>query len=171
MTFTMAAPRRSGLQRFGPTDAPLLYETSVMTMPTLDPPATDEMMEWATASGNVVKVLFGDPEADGMSLVWSWFAPEYPLPRHSHSADCMYYVTKGELRMGRQVIREGEGFFVPSGAPYAYTAGSEGVEVLEFRSTSTFDMQISESMPRWEKILESVRTHRDQWQRETPAHH
>jgi hypothetical protein len=42
--------------------------------------------------------------------------------------------------------------------------------VLEFRGTSTFDMQITESLPRWEKILESVRTHRDEWVQETPAH-
>jgi hypothetical protein len=35
----------------------MLYETTMMSMPTMDPPALDEMMEWATASGNVVKVL------------------------------------------------------------------------------------------------------------------
>ena len=98
MTFPMGTPRTKGLQRFGgPTDAQLLYETQLMKMPTMDPPAPDELMEWATASGQVVKVLFGDPEAGGMSLVWSWFAPDFPLPRHSHSADCLYYVTKGEL--------------------------------------------------------------------------
>jgi hypothetical protein len=148
----------------------MLYETAMMSMPTLDPPAMDEMMEWATASGNVVKVLFGDPEAGGMSLVWSWFAPNFPLPRHSHSADCLYYVTKGELHMGRQVVGQGEGFFVPDGAPYAYTAGPDGVEVLEFRGTSSFDMQITESLDRWGKMLESVRAHRDQWAEETPAH-
>ncbi len=148
----------------------MLHETTMMSMPTVDPPAMGEMIEWATASGNVVKVLFGDPDAGGMSLVWSWFAPNFPLPRHSHSADCLYYVTKGELRMGSQVVREGEGFFVPDGAPYAYTAGPDGVEVLEFRGTSTFDMQITESLPRWQKMLESVRSHRDQWAEEMPAH-
>lgn len=166
----MGTGERSGLQRFGPAGAPLLYETSMMSMPTMDPSAPDEMVEWATSSGHVVKVLFGDPENGGMSLVWSWFAPNYPLPRHSHSADCLYYVTKGELHLGRQVVREGEGFFVPDGAPYAYTAGPEGVEILEFRSTSTFDMKITENLPRWEKILESVRLHRDQWAQELPAH-
>ena len=36
-------------------------------------------MEWALSSGQVVKVLFGDPEAGGMSLVWSWFAPSLPV--------------------------------------------------------------------------------------------
>ncbi len=126
MTFAMGTPRRSGLQRFeGPLHAPLLHETGMMSMPTMEPPAMEELAEWATASGQVVKVLFGDPDAGGMSLVWSWFAPNFPLPRHSHSSDCLYYVTKGELHMGRQVVKEGEGFFVPDGAPYAYSAGPE----------------------------------------------
>ncbi len=118
MTFPMGTPRtRVCSASAGQPDAPLLYETQLMKMPTMDPPAPDEMMEWATASGQVVKVLFGDPEAGGMSLVWSWFAPNFPLPRHSHSADCLYYVTKGELHMGRQVVKEGEGFFVATARP------------------------------------------------------
>ena len=131
--FFMGTPRRAGMQRFGgPADARLLHATQMMSMPTMDPPAPAELIEWATASSQVVKVLFGDPESGGMSLVWSWFAPHFPLPRHSHSADCLYYVSKGELHMGNLVVKEGEGFFVPSGAPYAYTAGPDGVEVLEF---------------------------------------
>ena len=171
MTFPMGTPRTKGLERFsGPADAQLLYETQLMKMPTMDPPASDELMEWATASGQVVKVLFGDPEAGGMSLVWSWFAPDFPLPRHSHSADCLYYVTKGELHLGRQVVKEGEGFFVADGASYAYTAGPDGVEVLEFRAVSEFDMQITESLPRWAKMVEIAREHRDTWAEELPAH-
>jgi len=167
----MTRSSKGGLQRFGPDQAPLLHETGMMTMPTMDPPAMDQMLEWATASGNVVKVLFGDPQGDGLSLVWSWFAPHFPLPRHSHpGGDCIYYVTKGELRMGRQTVRPGEGFFVPDGAPYAYTAGPEGVEILEFRGTSSFEMEITESLPRWEAMLETVRAHRDRWAEELPAH-
>jgi hypothetical protein len=171
MALPMSTLRRSGLQRFGgPREAPLLHETQMMSMPTMDPPAPDELVEWATASGQVVKVLFGDPERGGMSLVWSWFAPHFPLPRHSHSADCLYYVQKGELHMGRQVVREGEGFFVPDGAPYAYTAGPEGVEILEFRAVSSFDMQITESLPRWAKMVDISRDNRDAWAEEFPAH-
>jgi hypothetical protein len=46
----MGTPREKGLQRFGgPPDAKLLYETQLMKMPTMDPPAPDELMEWATA--------------------------------------------------------------------------------------------------------------------------
>ncbi len=91
----MGTPRRAGMQRFGgPADARLLHATQMISMPTMDPPA----------------------ESGGMSLVWSWFAPHFPLPRHSHSAACLYYVSTGELHMGKQVVKEGEGFFVPSGA-------------------------------------------------------
>jgi quercetin dioxygenase-like cupin family protein len=146
----------------------MLYETAMMSMPEMEPAAPEELTEWAQSGGHVVKVLFGDPEAGGMSLVWSWFGPNFVLPRHSHSADCMYYVTKGEIHMGRQILRQGEGFFVPANAPYAYSAGSDGVEVLEFRSVSTFDMQISENLPRWAKIVEGVRVNRDRWQAESP---
>ena len=167
----METPRRAGMQRFGgPADAQLLHATQMMSMPTMDPPAPEALIEWATASGQVVKVLFGDPESAGMSLVWSWFAPHFPLPRHSHSADCLYYVSKGELHMGNQVVKEGEGFFVPSGAPYAYSAGPAGVEVLEFRAVSQFDMQITESLPRWAKMVEAARQHREAWAEELPSH-
>jgi quercetin dioxygenase-like cupin family protein len=166
----MTTTRRSGLQRFTAADAMPLADSGMMSIPTTDPPAVEEMVEWGTSAGHVVKVLFGDPEAGGMSLVWSWFAPGYALPRHSHSADCLYYVTSGELRLGNQVVPAGDGFFVPDGAPYAYTAGPEGVEIVEFRSTSTFDMQISESVPRWAQILEVVRTNREGWAAAAPAH-
>jgi quercetin dioxygenase-like cupin family protein len=166
---TTTSGRSGSLQRFGPDQAKMLYETGMMSMPEMNPPAPEELTEWAQSGGHVVKVLFGDPEKGGMSLVWSWFGPHYALPRHSHSADCMYYITKGEIHMGRQVLCEGEGFFVPANAPYAYTAGPDGVEILEFRAVSTFDMQISESLTRWAKIVEGVQVNRDLWQAGSPT--
>lgn len=134
-----------------------------MSMPVMNPEAPEPMMEWALGGGQEVRVLYGDPEAGGMCLVWSWFGPDYILPRHSHSADCLYYVARGEVRMGNTVLREGDGFVVPSGAPYAYQAGPEGVEILEFRTGCPFDMQITESIPRWEKIVEGVRANKERW--------
>jgi hypothetical protein len=68
------------------------------------------------------------------------------------------------------VVKEGEGFFVADGASYAYTAGPEGVEVLEFRSVSEFDMQITESLPRWAKMVEIARENSETWAEELPAH-
>lgn len=169
---TEAAPPRgrAGIVLFDPPEgAPELFETGMMSMPTVDPPAPDQMMEWALSGGHVVKVLFRQGGDDGMSLVWSWFGPDYVLPRHSHDADCLYYVVAGEARLGNRTVPAGGGFFVPSGAPYAYAAGPEGVQVLEFRNVSSFDMQITESLPRWDRIVETVRANSDTWKES--AHH
>ena len=35
--------------------------------------------------------------------------------------------------MGNQVLRAGDSFFIPAEAPYVYTAGPDGVEILEIR--------------------------------------
>jgi hypothetical protein len=156
-------PDRRGITFFGPpAEAPLLHETEVMSMPEMDPPAPEQMMTWALSGSHVVKVLFSQP--DGMSLVWSWFGPGYPLPRHSHSADCLYYVVAGEARMGNRTIEAGAGFFVPADAPYAYTAGPEGIQILEFRNVDRFDMQITEGLDRWDRIVDIVEEQRDTWQ-------
>jgi quercetin dioxygenase-like cupin family protein len=86
------------------------------------------------ADGLSAKVLVRQrPEEGGFSLLYLWFKPHYPLTRHSHDCDCMYYVISGSLIMGRQVLRAGDSFFVPADAPYQYDAGPEGVEVLEVR--------------------------------------
>ena len=149
---------------FGPaSEAPALHETPVMTMPELNPPAPDQMMAWALSGGHNSRVQFEQGE-DGMSLVWSRFEPGFPLPRHSHSADCLYYVVSGDARLGNRVVPAGSGFFVPAGAPYAYTAGPDGIEILEFRSVSRFDMQITESVHRWDRIVEVVQQRRAEWQ-------
>ena len=151
------------METFRRDEAPMLHETGMMSMPVMKPDAPEQFMEWVAGGGQVVKVLFGDPESGGMSLVWARFGPNYVLPRHSHIADCLYYVTRGELRMGRTVLKEGDGFFQPADRPYTYTAGPEGVEVLEFRTTSSFDMQITETLPGWERVLAAVRANRDLW--------
>jgi quercetin dioxygenase-like cupin family protein len=147
-----------------PAGAPDLMDTGVMSMPVADPPADDQFMGWALSGGHMTKVLFRQGGDDGMSLVWSWFAPGFPLPRHSHSADCLYYVVSGEAHLGNRTVGAGGGFFVPADAPYAYTAGPEGIQILEFRGVSTFDMQITERLPRWDKILETVHDKQESWQ-------
>lgn len=159
-----------GLRVYRRDDARPLHETGMMSMPVMEPEATEQMIEWATSGGQVVKVLFGDPEGSGMSLVWSWFAPGFPLPRHTHAGDCLYFVHRGELRMGNTVIGEREGFFLPNGAPYAYTAGPEGVEVLEFRNVCEFDMHIMESLGRWDQMRDIARENSERWTAEAESH-
>jgi hypothetical protein len=164
MTTRSNAQRGQGLEMFGgPADSPKLRDTGMMSRPTMDPAAPEAATEWREAGGQDVRVLFRQGGEGGFSLVWSWFGPNYVLPRHSHSVDCLYYLLSGELFLGNRRIEAGAGFFVPADAPYAYTAGPDGIEILEFRAADSFDMRISESLPRWERIVDAVRGNRDVW--------
>jgi mannose-6-phosphate isomerase-like protein (cupin superfamily) len=162
----VTADTRRGIEFFDVETAVHLDDTVMQRPPTLDQAARDALPEFRSGKGSVTKMLFGDPGKDddgGMSLVWVRFAAHYPLPRHSHSVDCVYYIVSGEIHMGSRVLRAGSGFFVAADAPYGYTAGPEGVEVLEFRAKSGFDSVVRESPAGWQRILEGVRAHRDQW--------
>jgi mannose-6-phosphate isomerase-like protein (cupin superfamily) len=119
-------------------DAKELMASGVMTPTVLSPEVIGVMMKGSKLHlGNGSRVLFQDPENNGFSVVHAWFGENFPLPRHTHSGDCMYYVLKGELRMGAKTVKAGSGFFVPGDRPYTYRAGPGGVEVLEFRKVSS----------------------------------
>jgi quercetin dioxygenase-like cupin family protein len=113
-------------------------------------------------------VLFSEPGETGLSLVYVWFKSHYLLPPHSHNCDCLYYVLQGELHIGSRVLHKGDGLFVPAGHVYSYEAGPDGVEVLEFRNATRFDITLSERSPeRWERILGIFRERAPLWRQET----
>lgn len=122
-------------------------------------------IEQATAEGaddgSVVKMLFSMP---GMSLTYAWFKSGFPLPLHSHNADCLYYIVAGTLRIGTEELGAGDGFFVGSDVPYAYKPGPEGVEVLEFRTADSFDIRfLGKTKAFWDKTAEAIREVRPNW--------
>ena len=122
----------------------------------------------AQDTGADVRCLFRETSPDGLSLCYAWFKSGYLLPRHSHDADCVYYVIGGELRLGSKVLRKGDGFFVPSGVPYSYRAGAEGVEVLEFRNATRFNIAFKDGDARqWERIAQAYRDNLPNWRNET----
>jgi quercetin dioxygenase-like cupin family protein len=164
--------RRAGLRIFRGADALSFDEelaSKVFRGPIMDQAATDAVPRWDSAAGAAMKLIFGDPDQGGMSLMVLWFASNYVLPRHVHDADCMYYVLSGEAQLGNQVLTAGDGFFAPAGAPYTYTAGPAGVEVLEFRATSTVELRYLDSAERWEKLIELADESRDRWTAEGAA--
>lgn len=118
--------------------------------------------------GENATVLFAEPGPTGMSLVRGWFKSGYILPAHSHSHDCLYYVLAGELRMGAHVVKAGDGFFLPSDTPYSYEAGPDGVEVLEFRNTTHFNIVLREQPEeRWDRLAENYKDRAEVWEAET----
>lgn len=138
---------RRGIALFRGKDAPGLFKSGTMSFPVFDPEDQKALQADGPRSENIVlgshdAVLFRGDGDEGFSLVKVSFAPHYVLPRHTHDADCLYYVAEGSLVMGSQVLEAGDGFFVPSDAPYAYEAGPDGVVVLEFRTRTSFGMNI-----------------------------
>ena len=127
--------------------------------------AAARMKDAGYEAGSRLRLLF---EMPGMSLVQVWFKSEFPLPRHSHNADCLYYIVAGSLRIGQEELGPGDGFFVGSDVPYAYTPGPEGVEVLEFRTSNAFNIRVLANNPLfWDKAVETVRKQQSAWASET----
>lgn len=116
-------------------------------------------------NGHDTRVVF---EVPGFSLTHLWFKSGFPLPRHSHSVDCAYYVVAGSLQIGSELLNKGDGFFVPANVPYAYTAGPKGVEVLEFRHHPCHDLHLMADNPAfWDKVAATAPSDRARWERET----
>jgi quercetin dioxygenase-like cupin family protein len=167
---TTTAARTKGIAFYRADEAPTLDEDGMMTPPDLDEAVTTTLDLTPLAAGAKVTVLFKGSGPNALSLVHARFGPGYRLPRHSHSADCLYFVVAGEAVMGRRTIKAGDGFFVEADQPYAYQAGPDGVEVLEFRSATSFDMKIlDQTVERWRPIVDAALANHDQWVTATPA--
>jgi mannose-6-phosphate isomerase-like protein (cupin superfamily) len=111
-------------------------------------------------------------DAAGFSLTHLWVKPNFPLPRHNHTpGDCLYYVISGSSQMGNRTIGAGDSFLVPSGAPYQYTAGPDGMEVLEIRyGTHQVDMNILEGAERYQKrAAAALDANRELWSNDAGA--
>jgi hypothetical protein len=113
--------------------------------------------------GLKLHMLFRQP--GGFSLLLVWAKPNYPLPRHSHGTDCLYYIATGSIIVGNKTLRAGDGFFVPRDCLYVYTGGPEGAEVLEIRhgvdAVTTVVPEIPEKRVQTE--LELVQANAERW--------
>lgn len=148
----------------------LPYEQAqIMTHGELTPVAAEgafRLMSAGIEQGHDTRVLFAAP---GFSLVYAWFKSGYPLPRHTHNVDCLYYIVGGSLRLGTEELGKGDGFFVGAGVPYTYTPGPVGVEVIEFRASNAFDIQLlANNAAFWDKAVATVNAERESWAAQVP---
>jgi quercetin dioxygenase-like cupin family protein len=160
--------RSSGFTIFRYQDAPRLDETDAMSEITypenMDPQLGEAVFAAGIDDGHLVKLLFRQSGETGLSLSYVWFKPGYVLARHKHNVDCVYYVISGEAILGNQTLYPGDGFFVPADGPYSYKAGSAGVEILEFRNATKFNMKITD--PRashWQTIIDATLANHELW--------
>jgi len=149
---------------FRRADIPPLTEEQFYAGATATPEqrdSMDRMLAAGWADGEETRIVFNAP---GFALVHAWFKAGYPLPLHSHSADCVYFIIAGTLSLGTEQLQAGDGFFVPANAAYTYTPGPDGVEVLEIRHTAMVDFRIlAKGAAWWAKGLERVAEHHGTW--------
>ena len=127
------------------------------------------MFEAGLREGYELKCLYRSPEPDGFSLGYAWFKSNYALPPHTHNTDCLYYVIAGEVHFGNQVLTAGDGLFIPADAPYTYSVGPRGAEILEFRDSSRFDITVKDGTEQgWERLVSICAANKEQWRRESP---
>lgn len=68
----------------------------------------------------------------GMHMAVIEWGAGLAVPLHDHNETCLYYIDRGSIRMGNRELGPGEGMLVPAGQAYGYTAGPEGVRIVEF---------------------------------------
>jgi hypothetical protein len=141
-----------------------IMELSDMTPTMLE--ALGSFEQEGGGAGQKVRMAFSRP---GMSLTHVWFKSGYPLPLHSHTSDCLYYLLAGSIRVGTETLGPGDGFFVASDVPYTYETGPDGAEVLEFRATDALNIRFMAKQKRaWDKTVARLREKRDDWASEVP---
>ena len=149
---------------FRAEEAPSLADSGAITFEPFKEtilPFVVRAQEEGVFNGEQARVLFSIP---GFSLTHVWFKKGYPLPLHSHDADCLYYIVAGSVKLGEEMLGPRDGFFVPADVPYTYTAGPNGVEVLEFRHATSFNfVNHANGEAFWEKAVETVRANQGNW--------
>lgn len=160
---------REQMKIFRAGEAPSLVESGCMTMEAMTEEQLAGISKLVAAGyleGEEIRVLVDLP---GFSLVHVWLKQGYPLMRHTHDTDCLYYVVAGSVHLGTEELLPRDCFFVPAGVPYVYTTGASGAEVLEFRHNGSFNfVNLTNNPGFWEKAEQTIRNNREQWQTAVP---
>lgn len=166
---TTTTEKRPQLQIFRASDAPGLVESGCMKMEPmsdLQVQGLKKVVEAGYIEGDHISVLVDMP---GFSLTYAWLKKDYPLMRHSHDSDCMYYIIAGSLRLGTEELGPKDCFFVPADVPYTYVPGEDGVEVLEVRHKPAFNfVNLSNNEAWWQKAEETCKENREAWSKAAP---
>lgn len=151
-------------QIFRAAEAPSLLEANCMDVLPFTPTQAEGLKAIHAAGqerGDETTVLVNIP---GFSLVYAWFKKDYPLPLHSHNADCLYYIVSGSLKLGTEWLGARDSFFIPADVPYTYTPGPDGLEILEFRHAQTFDFNmLSKGEGFWKRAAATAAARQEEW--------
>jgi len=154
----------AGFQIFRASDAPSLAEAGCMTVEPFSAAqreGMDKLVAAGFSDGEEVRVLVDIP---GFSLTHVWFKAGFPLPLHSHDADCLYYIVAGSIRLGTEDLGPRDSFFVPADVPYTYRPGPDGVEILEIRQKGMFNfVNCAKGAAFWDRAATDAASLRESW--------
>lgn len=120
-----------------------------------------QFRETADCGGAAALTLFAMPT---LSVSYAHFKSGYPLPLHSHDADCYYLVIAGSMRLGSEVLGKGDGVLIPAGVPYTVHPGDAGVEFLEMRTSPDYDTHYrAKTDAYWDRVAETRRARKEIW--------
>jgi len=120
-----------------------------------------QFRETADCGGATALTLFSMPT---LHVSYVWFKSGYPLPVHSHDADCYYLVIAGSMRVGNEELEKGDGALIPGGTAYTVTPGAEGVEFLEMRTSPDYDTHFrGKTDVYWDRIASTRRARKQIW--------
>jgi quercetin dioxygenase-like cupin family protein len=162
-----------GVRVYRAADAPSLEESGATTFDWGDNThLIDVATKLASSDCSISKLMLHQSRDEGgLSMVYLFFKPNYPLFRHAHDVDSLYIVISGSVVdfMGDETLRPGDIWSVKAGTSYWYTAGPEGVEVLEmFRDADTATIIMTENPPgRLEQAQDAVRSNEEAWKKIT----
>lgn len=118
------------------------------------------------AQGATARVLYS---SNDMHVAYVWFKSGFPLPLHSHDADCFYQIIAGSMRVGTEDLRQGDGVLIPGGTPYTVIPGSDGVEFIEVRPTHDYDTRYrGKTDAYWDRIVAALVERAAPWASEPP---
>jgi hypothetical protein len=157
-----------GVQVYRAADAPSLDESGATTYDFRDNEYLRDMaIKLASSDCSVSKLMYHNQDEGGLAIAYLFFKPNYPLFRHAHDVDTLYVVISGSIVdfMSEETLRPGDIWAVKKGNSYWYSAGPDGVEVLEmFQAAGTTTIIMTENPPeRLEQAQAAVRDNEEAW--------
>lgn len=124
----------------------------------------EQFRETADCGGATALTLFSMPT---LHVSYVWFKSNYPLPLHSHDADCYYLVIAGSMKVGTELLSKGDGVLIPGGSPYTVNPGDDGVEFIEMRTSPDYDTHYrAKTDAYWNRVADTRRARKDAWTQE-----
>jgi mannose-6-phosphate isomerase-like protein (cupin superfamily) len=159
-----------GVRIYRAAEAPGLHESGVASS---DFRGNEQLRHTATQLASTEcshsrLLVHQTPDEGGISVVYLYFKPNFPLFRHMHDVDSLYVVVSGSVVdfMGDgTTLKPGDCFAVRAGHPYYYTAGPQGVEVLEmFRGGGNLTVIYTDNPPeRLQQAQDAVKANAEAW--------